>query len=562
MPAKGKKRRPQKTQCEVREDASESESAWWQSPFWLLVILLLLAVLSAPLYLHQLLTKASDADALVRSARNKLRGSEHSLLDRGLVDEKGYLRPEYEAALEAAAMRHEAEEQHQPVGELLPVDQLAIVVVSHACEDCLRRCLSALYSQADGEHIQVFVSLDGQESFERMHAEVKRKDPDGKRIQVWRKMEETPGSAALKIAGHFQFVLGKVFDEHQFAHAIFLEDDLLLAPDFLFYFRYTAWLLREDPTLFCVSAWHDNGFQGIAIDEERLFRTGYFPGLGWMIRRETWDLVKPIWPQAPTTGWDHWIRHGSGLQPRECVVPEVSRTYHFNEQGTNVKKDSGIARKLKKMVLAKLPPGHLGNLSYLLSSTYEETTTSMLRSEGIQLLQDDELYNIEPEGAYIIPYVRETFTPLAKQLLIYAGEPRASHFGLIETRHAATGAKLFLVDRRQGERWLPEPEQVHPSPGMKVAAANPGESCAGHCLSIGMHCSELDLEYVNTCAELKKAFPCEHGCGHQAGKEIPCYVHDETRDTSLQCLVTDTSISKCAASHQSTTRLCACVPDA
>eukprot|EP00971_Amphidinium_carterae_P317996 6321249-Amphidinium_carterae.2 len=26
----------------------------------------------------------------------------------GLVDEKGYLRPEYEAALEAAAMRHEA----------------------------------------------------------------------------------------------------------------------------------------------------------------------------------------------------------------------------------------------------------------------------------------------------------------------------------------------------------------------------------------------------------------------------------------------------------------------
>eukprot|EP00971_Amphidinium_carterae_P116911 2315218-Amphidinium_carterae.1 len=153
------------------------------------------------------------------------------------------------------------------------------------------------------------------------------------------------GSAALKIAGHFQFVLGKVFDEHQFAHAIFLEDtrpiivsgpyssgnldniiwpkvvafilqsmilaagvmvvlvigvqeiaqghntfsqsylrqsfkvcvcvcggevragliplgcsccceeptpcvdDLLLAPDFLFYFRYTAWLLREDCVL-------------------------------------------------------------------------------------------------------------------------------------------------------------------------------------------------------------------------------------------------------------------------------------------------------------------------
>mmetsp|Transcript_17449 Transcript_17449/g.31476 ORF Transcript_17449/g.31476 Transcript_17449/m.31476 type:complete len:560 (-) Transcript_17449:116-1795(-) len=558
MPAKAKKRRPQRIQRDVVA-ASEPESPWWQSPYVLLLIVLLIASFLAPLYLHRLLTRASDADTFMRGVRNRLRGSAHSLLEKGLVDEHGVLLPEYEAALEAAAMRHEAEHREY-VGEVLPADQLAIVVVSHACPDCLKRCLTALYSQANSENIQIFVSLDGADAFQRMEREVKKKDPDGQRVQIWRKTETTPGTAALKIAGHFHFVLSKVFDEKQFPYAIFLEDDLLLAPDFLSYFRSTAWLLREDPSLFCVSAWHDNGFHGLAIDEERLFRTGYFPGLGWMIRRDTWDLIKSIWPKAPTTGWDHWIRHGSGLQPRECIVPEVSRTFHFNEQGTNVKKDTGIARMLKKMVLSKLPPGHLGNLSYLLSSNYEDMLAATVRSEGVQLLHEDELYNIESEGTYIIPYVRETFTPLAKELLLYAGEPRASHFGLIETRHSFSGAKIFLVDRRQADKWLPANEQVHPSPGLQVLAANPGESCAEHCLQKGMQCSEPDLEYVNTCEALKKAFPCEYGCGHQAGKEIPCYVHDETRDTKLQCLVTDTSISKCDASHKSTTRLCACIP--
>merc|ERR1711862_43890 len=107
--------------------------------------------------------------------------------------------------------------------------------------------------------------------------------------------------------------------------------------------------------------------KGLVSDEKRLFRTDYFTGLGWMIHSDTWKKIRKIWPANPTTGWDHWLRHGSGLRPRECVVPEVPRTHHFDTKGTNVTAGNEIGRLLARMAESKLPAGGLsGDLSYLL----------------------------------------------------------------------------------------------------------------------------------------------------------------------------------------------------
>lgn len=65
---------------------------------------------------------------------------------------------------------------------------------------------------------------------------------------------------------------------------LLIENDLILAPDFLWYFRLAGSLLDRDPSLWCISSWNDNGFRDIVSDERKLFRTDYFPGLGWMIR--------------------------------------------------------------------------------------------------------------------------------------------------------------------------------------------------------------------------------------------------------------------------------------
>lgn len=34
-------------------------------------------------------------------------------------------------------------------------------------------------------------------------------------------------------------------------------------------------------------------------------RTSYFPGLGWMMRRQLWLEIGPVWPKQ---SWDHWMR--------------------------------------------------------------------------------------------------------------------------------------------------------------------------------------------------------------------------------------------------------------
>ena len=79
-----------------------------------------------------------------------------------------------------------------------------------------------------------------------------------------------------------------------------LTDDLDVAPDFYAYFSSTYDLLRKDPSLWCVSAWNDNGKANLVDtkDSELLFRSDFFPGLGWMITRDLWDELEPKWPRS------------------------------------------------------------------------------------------------------------------------------------------------------------------------------------------------------------------------------------------------------------------------
>lgn len=68
-----------------------------------------------------------------------------------------------------------------------------------------------------------------------------------------------------------------------------VQDDMQLAVDFFSYFEATAPLLSSDPTLYCVSSWNDHGQDRYVKDPLRLYRSDFFPGLGWMMARGTWD---------------------------------------------------------------------------------------------------------------------------------------------------------------------------------------------------------------------------------------------------------------------------------
>jgi hypothetical protein len=67
--------------------------------------------------------------------------------------------------------------------------------------------------------------------------------------------------------------------------------------------------MYSDPTLFCVSAWNDNGQKNHVKDPSKslhsksyniglLYRSNFFPGLGWMLTKKLWKELNSKWPNA------------------------------------------------------------------------------------------------------------------------------------------------------------------------------------------------------------------------------------------------------------------------
>ena len=102
-------------------------------------------------------------------------------------------------------------------------------------------------------------------------------------------------------------------------------------------------------------------------------------------------------------------------------------------------------------------------------------------------------------------------------------------------------------------------EQQRPVPGSLIDKANVAESCDALCGRKGLICRTPELVFVNNCEALMAHFPCENGCGHQVGGDIPNYVVNRDEPTFQQCLISDGG-TDCRSSHHSTQRLCVCSP--
>ena len=85
-----------------------------------------------------------------------------------------------------------------------------------------------------------------------------------------------------RIAQHYKRTLTETFDKHPKANAmIILEEDLDVSDDIMDYFSQTFPLLEAEESLFCISAWNDQGYHHTVHDPALLFRTSTMPGLGW-----------------------------------------------------------------------------------------------------------------------------------------------------------------------------------------------------------------------------------------------------------------------------------------
>lgn len=144
-----------------------------------------------------------------------------------------------------------------------------------------------------------------------------------------------PFQGYYRIACHYKWAIEEAFRFFPTANSlIIVEDDLQFSNDFFEYFLTLEPLLLRDKNLLCISAWNDNGKEHL-IDSRAislLYKTDFFPGLGWMLKRSTWEEIRDEWPPAL---WDDWLRHSHRRKNRSCIRPEISRTSTVGRVGVS-----------------------------------------------------------------------------------------------------------------------------------------------------------------------------------------------------------------------------------
>ncbi|XP_073981724.1 alpha-1,3-mannosyl-glycoprotein 2-beta-N-acetylglucosaminyltransferase-like [Rhodnius prolixus] len=330
--------------------------------------------------------------------------------------------------------------------------QGAIAVIVFACSRVtVRRCLDQLIKHRPGaEQFPIIVSQDCQhqptsdiiDSYASQVFHIKQ--PDQSEIYVPPKEKKFKGY--FKIARHYGWALNQTFFVYNFSTAIIIEDDLDISADIFSYFLATLPLLHQDPTLWCVSAWNDNGKVDL-IDTDSpdlLHRTDFFPGLGWMLTKNTWKELASKWPSSY---WDDWIRQPEQRKGRACIRPEVSRTRTFGKIGVS----NGLfyEKHLKYIHLNdKYVEFMERNLSYLLKDNYDSVFVQKVYESPIVTHQELRSGSIVPPGAVRIAYQTKTKYRLAAKALglmddFRSGVPRTGYRGVVSFFYK--GRRVYLA---------------------------------------------------------------------------------------------------------------------
>lgn len=270
------------------------------------------------------------------------------------------------------------------------------------------------------------------------------KQPDQSEIDVPPKEKKFKGY--FKIARHYGWALNQTFFNFNFETVIIVEDDLDIAPDFFEYFLGLYPILKKDTSLWCISAWNDNGKSGL-VDErkpELLYRTDFFPGLGWMLTKALWLELSTKWPRSY---WDDWIRQPQQRKDRACIRPELSRTRTFGKIG--VSNGLFFEKHLKYIKLnEKFVPFTKMNLSYLIKDVYDAEFIKTVYQSAVVSYQELKDNAIAYDGPVRIVYhTKDTYKRTAKLLGLMddfkSGVPRMGYRGVVTFSY--NGRTVYLA---------------------------------------------------------------------------------------------------------------------
>jgi len=113
---------------------------------------------------------------------------------------------------------------------------------------------------------------------------------------------------------------------------IVIEENLILSPDFLYFFAQVYDIFMNDAKLTAVSAWNSNSYQSVDGSESYVYRVNDFPGLGFMLKRSAYDkyMKANLAKCCSRRAWYNWKTIDTKSDQEETVdvlVPDVSRVF-------------------------------------------------------------------------------------------------------------------------------------------------------------------------------------------------------------------------------------------
>ncbi|CAH0382442.1 unnamed protein product [Bemisia tabaci] len=288
-----------------------------------------------------------------------------------------------------------------------------------------------------------------------------------------RGIQHTPiGVKNARISQHYKASLTATFSLFPKAkYAIVLEEDLDVSPDFFSYFNQTLNLLEKDSSIYCISAWNDQGYEHTSSDVTQLQRVETMPGLGWVLKRSLYkDELEVKWPTPEKMwDWDMWMRMPEIRKGRECIIPEVSRTYHFGSLGLNMNsyfQDTYF----KTHSFNTQPIVKLSNIESVMKDNYEKLVIQMIK-KGVILDHSkspcEENFLPDSKDSVFIMYIKmeapkdhQTWLEVAKCFKIWDLDARGYHKSMWRLRMKKS--ELLVIGVPNSEYSVYKPANVTP----------------------------------------------------------------------------------------------------
>ncbi|PPD70270.1 hypothetical protein GOBAR_DD32846 [Gossypium barbadense] len=348
----------------------------------------------------------------------------------------------------------------------LEVPVAAVVIMACNRADYLERTVASVlkYQSSVASKYPLFVSQDGSDP------RVKTKALSYKELTYMQHIDydpvhtDRPGEliAYYKIARHYKWALDELFYKHNFDRVIILE------------------------SIMAVSSWNDNGQKQFVYDPYALYRSDFFPGLGWMLTRSTLSILSFLVVSekalqrvidktqsrlktddmeiAPDffdyfeaaaalldkdfTYWDDWLRLKENHKGRQFLRPEVCRTYNFGEHGSSMGQFFEKYLAPIKMNDVKVD-WKSQDLSYLTEDKYAQYFADILKMAKPIPGTDPALMASNIEGDIRIQYRDQSdFEYIAQQFGVFEewkdGVPRTAYKGVVVFRYHPP-RRVFLV---------------------------------------------------------------------------------------------------------------------